>query len=294
MTKTYKASRVIKKSFKIFLILLLGFLLTILLFNKEKVYQFTFPREIFKNEIERLLQNQEGEYGIFIKNLSNEETFSQNDHQIFEPGSLYKIWVMAAVFEKIKSGELNEDDKLIADVASLNEEFEIDSENAEFKSGKINFSIKSALLQMITISHNYAALALVDKVGRSQISDFLQRNGLTESSMGIPPQTSALDLAKFFEKLYHGEIIDKDYSLRMLDILSAQKIDDRIPKYLPPGTKVAHKTGDIGYFENDAGIVYSPKGDFILVILSETKNPADAGEKIAKMAEAAYKYFNKE
>lgn len=284
----------IKKLFKISLILLAGYFLIGLISNKEAVYKFTFQRANLKNEIEPILQNAEGRYSILIKHLSTSETYTQNEHEIFEPGSLYKIWVMGAVLEKIKSGELNEDDALIADVAKLNEEFEIDSENAEFKEGKLNFSIKSALLQMITISHNYAALALVDKVGRSEISNFLQRYGLSESSMGIPPKTSASDIAKFLEKLYHGEIIDKDYSLRMLDILSEQKIDDRIPKYLPSGTKVAHKTGDIGYFENDAGIVYSPKGDLIVVVLSETKSPADAEEKIAKIAEAAYKYFNKE
>lgn len=282
----------IKKLFKILLILLLGYFLIVFISNKEEVYKFTFQREGLKNKIEKVLQNSEGRYSIFIKNLSTNETFSQDEHQVFESGSLYKIWVMTAVFEKIKDGEIKEDDELIADVARLNEKFEIDSENTEFKEGKINFSIKSAIFQMITISHNYAALALVDKVGRSAIQDFLQRYGLNESSIGIPPKTSAWDIAKFFEKLYRGEIIDQDYSQRMLDILSSQKVDDRIPKYLPSDTRVSHKTGDIGWFEHDGGIVYTGKGDYIIVVLSESDFPPGAREKIALLSKAVYDYFN--
>lgn len=293
MTKTYKTSSlVIKKLFKVLLILLAGYFLIVFVFNKEEVYKFTFQRENLKNKIEKVLQNEDGRYGIFIKNLSTNETFLQNEHQVFESGSLYKIWVMAAVFEKIKDGEIKEEDELITDVVSLNEKFEIDSENAELKEGKINFSIKSAIFQMIAISHNYAALALIDKVGRSEIQDFLQRYGLNESSIGIPPKTSAWDIAKFFEKLYHGEIIDQDYSQKMLDILSEQKIDDRIPKYLPKDIKIAHKTGDIGWFEHDGGIVYTNKGNYIIVILSESNFPPEAQEKIALLSKAVYDYFN--
>lgn len=293
MTKIYKASSlVIKKLFKILLILLAGYFLIVFISNKEEVYRFTFQRENLKSRIEPILQNEEGRYGIFIKNLSTNETFSKNERQIFESGSLYKIWVMAEVFEKIKDGEIKEDDELIANVARLNEKFEIDSENAEFKEGEINFSIKSAIFQMITISHNYAALALVDKVGRSAIQDFLQKYGLNESSIGIPPKTSAWDIAKFFEKLYHGEITDQDYSRKMLDILSSQKVEDRIPKYLSSGTKITHKTGNIGWFEHDGGIVYTSKGDYIIVILSESDFPPGAREKIALISKAVYDYFN--
>lgn len=42
-----------------------------------------------------------------------------------------------------------------------------------------------------------------------------------------------------------------------------QKINDRIPKFLPKEVVVAHKTGDMDYFEHDVGIVYTPKGDYI-------------------------------
>lgn len=241
-----------------------------------------------------MLQNAEGRYGVFIKNLSTNETFSQNEDSVFQPGSLYKLWVMGAVFENIKIGDIQEDDLLVTDVAVLNKKFDLDPDVAELTEGEIEFSIGSSIEQMITISHNYASLALLDKIGSQTVINFLSKYGLSNSALGTPPQTSAKDTANFFEKLYKGEIIDQEYSRKMVDILARQTINDRIPKYLPEGTKVAHKTGDTGFFENDGGVVFSPKGDFIIVVLSETEDPSAAGETIAKISEATYKYFNQD
>jgi len=266
---------VIKKLLKISLILFTAYLLLAFIFTREGSYSFTFERASLKKEVGKVLQNIPGRYGIFIKNLSTNETFLQREDEVFEPGSLYKLWAMAGVFEQISEGKIKEDDTLIADVVSLNKKFVLDGDEAELQEGEIEFSVKSAIDQMITISHNYAALALLDKIGSQSVT-----------------KTTAKDVANFFEKLYFGEIIDKEYSQKMMDILLRQTINDRIPKYLPEGTKVAHKTGDIGFFEHDGGVVFSPKGDFIIVVLSETEDPSSAAEIIARISEAAYKYFN--
>lgn len=278
MIRICKTSRlVIKKLLKIFPALFIAYLLLAFIFSREGSYSFTFERAGLEKEVEKLLQNIDGRYGIFIKNLSTQETFAQKEQEIFESGSLYKLWVMVATFEKIKQGKIKEDDPLVANIATLNKKFDLDGEEAEFQEGSIEFSVSSALKQMITISHNYAALALLDKVGSTSISN----------------KVTAKDTAEFLEKIYKGEMIDQEYSWKMMDLLAGQTINDRIPKYLPEGTKVAHKTGDIGFFENDAGIVFSPKGDFIIVVLSETKDPALAADTIAQISKAVYDYFNK-
>lgn len=276
MIRICKASRlVIKKLLKIFLVLFIAYFLLAFIFSKEGSYSFTFERVSLKKEIEKVLQNIEGRYGIFIKNLSTQETFAQKEQEIFESGSLYKLWVMTAVFEKIKEGSIQEDGVLVADVLDLNRKFVLDLDEAELTEGEIEFSVGSAIEQMITISHNYAALALLDKMEVQSVT-----------------RTTAKDVANFFEKLYFGESIDNGYSRKMTDILLRQTINDRIPKYLPIGTKVAHKTGDIGLFENDAGIVFSQNGDFIIVVLSETKDPVQAADIIAKISQATFNYFN--
>lgn len=229
------------------------------------------------NIVSSVLQGTEGRYGIFIKNLKTGESFSLKEGEQFESGSLYKLQLMVLTFEQIKQGKLSENESLIADIKELNKFFEIPEEDAEFKEGVIQFSIKSALEQMITISHNYAALALTKKTDAKNLAE----------------PVSPKEIGSFFEDLYNGKIIDGDYSKRMLELLSRQKINDRIPKLLPKEVFVVHKTADLGYFEHDGGIVFSPKVDYIIVVLTESKMPDLAGRKISELSKAVYGYFNR-
>ncbi len=256
----------------------------------------TTPKPV-KSSLEKAilsaLQNSNGRYGVYIKNFKTKETYAINPHGHFEPGSLYKIWIMAAVYEKIKTGDLKEDDVLTDSVEDLNNIFDIPPDQAELTDGDITLSVHDGLEQMITISHNYAALLLTKEVGVQKVADFLKKYQLNESSVGDNLTTTPADIGKFYDQLYQGRIIDSQYSQKMLDLLSRQQINDRIPKNLPPSTKVAHKTGDIDFFENDGGIVFSPKGDYIIVVLSESDLPQAADDKIADISLAVYQYFNK-
>ena len=55
----------------------------------------------------------------------------------------------------------------------------------------------------------------------------------------------------------------------MLQILGAQAYNDEIPAGLPPGTKVAHKTGWITATLHDAALVFpASRPPFVLVVLT--------------------------
>ncbi|MFV9675286.1 MAG: serine hydrolase [Anaerolineales bacterium] len=85
---------------------------------------------------------------------------------------------------------------------------------------------------------------------------------------------------------------------RMLDLLSENILGTLIKAGLPEGTRVAHKHGwrsspldMIG----DAGIVFSPGGDYVLTIFlwNETEMVWEPTSKlIANLSRAAYNYFN--
>lgn len=78
--------------------------------------------------------------------------------------------------------------------------------------------------------------------------------------------TTPLEILKMFEILYDGEWVDAGTSAQMLDIMKQCQTNSRIPKYLPPYTTIAHKTGTIDRFCADAGIVYSKSGDYIVTL----------------------------
>ncbi len=68
----------------------------------------------------------------------------------------------------------------------------------------------------------------------------------------------------------------------MLGVLLQQTLNDRLPRFLPPGTKVAHKTGTLGGVRNDAGIIYVGDDSHVAItVFSSWNNKAVKGDPAA-------------
>lgn len=237
-----------------------------------------------------------GKYGIAVKNFVSGESYYLNAHQTFSTGSLYKLWVMAAIYQLFDSGVLQGNTILTKNVVDLNTEFGIASDEAELTDGVASSSVNDAMSQMITVSDNYSALLLSDRVGLTGLSDILQKYSLMDSRVGVhydPPITSPQDVAVFLEQLYRGRLASPSPTASMLSLLKGQKLNDKLPKNLPAETVIAHKTGEIDNFTHDAGIIYTPKGDYIIVVLSQSDAPALAENRISDISLAVYNYFTK-
>lgn len=276
------------------ILLLIGLLLLMGFLQKDNEIKPTKPT--LQSTVEQSMAGSSGRYGIVIKNFKSGESYRLNEHQIFEAGSLYKLWVAASAYQQLQAGGFAEDDLLSEDVAVLNEKFNIAPEDAELTEGTMQLTVSQALNQMITLSHNYAALLLTEKVKLSSVAAFLKENGFTQSQLGIddqPLKVTPSDIALFYEKLYKEEFINQEYTNKMIGLLKDQKLNDGLAKYLPDQLQVASKTGDIGWFKHDAGIVYSPAGDYLIVVLSESDYPPGAQERIALLSKAVFDYFNR-
>ena len=79
----------------------------------------------------------------------------------------------------------------------------------------------------------------------------------------------ASDLAQLLVLMLNGSVVSESASQEMLDLLGRQEIYGGLPALLPEGA-VAHKTG---YLEdgvvNDAGVIYTPRGPMVAVVLTE-------------------------
>lgn len=232
--------------------------------------------------------NRKGEYGIYYKNLVSGEVYEKNSHEVFYAASLYKLWVMAELFQQIDEGTLKKEEVLGRTIPQLNTEFDIASEEAELTEGSISLTVDDALENMITVSSNYAAYLLADRLGTKNIASFLKTNGFVDSSFGSPPKTSPHDIGEYFDRLYHKQLVAPIYTKEMIAILSRQQLNDRIPKYLPEKIEVAHKTGELAGYKHDGGIVFDAKDDYILVVMSKSLDEAYAAETIALIAKEIY------
>lgn len=240
-------------------------------------------------------------YSIVIKNLKTGEEYRFQENKKYNSASLYKLWVLGVVFQKIKDGTIKEDQVLSGKLDVLDSTLStisptpapdgyVQPEISE-EPKTISMTVKDAMDKMIVNSDNYAALLLAAKSGTLSVTNFLKSYGLKDSNFKQPPKTTANDTAMYFEKLYDGEIVDRENSSKMMDILKQQSINDRIPKYLPDDVIIAHKTGELFGAKHDAGIVFSKKGDYIIVVLSDTDDVKEAIEKTARFSEEIYNYF---
>lgn len=252
------------------------------------------PPSALSSVVSAALSGTTGTYGVVIKHLSTGESYSLNPHQSFSTGSLYKLWVMAAIYQRLQSGSLPENTTLSKNVADLNAEFSIASDEAELTTGTVTMSLDDALYQTIALSGNYSAFLLTDYIKSSGINSFLQDYGFSESKVGTntsQPVTTAADTAKFFESLYTGRLANSQYTQSMLNLLKKQQLNEKLPKNLPDGVVIAHKTGELDNYTHDAGIVFTPHGNYIIVVLTQSDAPSLAQGRIADISQAVYKYF---
>ncbi|MED4784338.1 serine hydrolase [Brevibacillus choshinensis] len=99
------------------------------------------------------------------------------------------------------------------------------------------------------------------------------------------------DLNRLLVMIAKKEILTPASCDIMLDIMRRQHYNSRLPYLLPPGTKVAHKTGTVNEVVNDAGIIYLPenKGAIAITVLSRGIKDKQAAElTIARVAKAIY------
>lgn len=246
--------------------------------------------------VEKSLTGTKGSYAVAIENLNTNEAFFKNEDQVFESASLYKLWVMAVVYQKIEDGSLKINQVLSEGVKALNKKFRIDEKLAEKKTGKITLSVKDALNLMITKSDNYAGLLLASKINLSTITVFLKKYGFNASKVGTDgsaPVTSAFDIALFYKYLNEGKFANSDNTNAMIALLKKQVLNEKIPKQLPINAIVAHKTGELDLSSHDAGIIFAPKVTYIIVVLSKSEAPDLANERIANLSKDIYDYFDK-
>lgn len=106
-----------------------------------------------------------------------------------------------------------------------------------------------------------------------------------ENDVGTPRELGIL-----LELLVKGEAFDPASSEAALAVMRRQQVQDRLPRLLPEGTVVAHKTGSIWGVRNDVGVVYTPGGPVIVCCL--TRRCGDqtdaAATAIARVGEAVW------
>ncbi|MDD2805721.1 MAG: class A beta-lactamase-related serine hydrolase [Elusimicrobiales bacterium] len=250
--------------------------------------------------LEKLSRSYSGRVGIYIKDLETGKTWDYNSKRQFPSASLIKVPIMAAIFEKIKAGQL-----------SLDTQIRLTRSGRVGGSGSLKWvrdgtslSVMEIIYKMITESDNTATKMLIDAVGMDYLAAGfralgLERTNITPEGMSLSSRpvrrenyTTAREMGSLLERIYAGELVSREASEFMLDVLKHTKSRSRLRKGLPLGWEIGHKTGLLRRNCHDVGIVFSPRGDFVIAVLtSEAPNYTVAKNFIAKVAKLTYQYY---
>jgi beta-lactamase class A len=207
----------------------------------------------------------------------------------FHAASTMKLGVLLELGRRIDAGELRWNDSLpiknefasIVDGSEYSLDKGSDSDSTVYAAVGSRWSLRQLATRMIVRSSNLATNLLVERLDAKRITttirsldadSMLVLRGVEDGKAyekGLNNTTTARDLAILLRALAEGRAVARSTGAELLGILEAQEFNDGIPAGLPPGTRVAHKTGEITATWHDAALVYPPDGKpYALVVLT--------------------------
>jgi beta-lactamase class A len=260
--------------------------------------------------LERFLHPPGGTVAVVYHNLGTGATYARNEDQTFHAASTMKVPVMMALFQAVEDGELRLDQPIpvrneftsLADGSPFAVDPKEDGDPDLYQAVGATRPLEELIRRMIVRSSNLATNLLIDKIGASRAQDLMRGIGAYRIRIlrgveddkayraGLNNVTTAQDLAIALTALAQGTTFKPASNEKMIGFLKAQEFNEKIPAGLPPGTTVAHKTGDITGFHHDAAIVYPPgEKPYVLVVLTEGyQDEKDADRVIAGISQVVW------
>jgi beta-lactamase class A len=227
----------------------------------------------------------------------------------FHAASTMKVPVMIELFRQAEAGLLSLDEPLavmnefhsMVDGSPYQLKVGDDSDAEVYKRVGKTMSLRDLCEAMITVSSNFAANLLIERLGVENIKATVARLGAGGMHVvrgvedqkafdkGLNNSTTAAALGVLMQKIAGGQAVSPKADAEMAAMLKRQKFNDGIPAGLPAGTPVAHKTGTITKIHHDAAIVYGPR-PYVLVIL--VRGIQDQKVSAALMADLSREVWN--
>lgn len=247
------------------------------------------PQAVRESLQQRIAAESGATVGLYYRSLASPDSFAIGADIRFHAASTMKVAVMTQVFRDIDAGRLRLEERLpvvnafrsIADGSTYELDRADDRDSSLYALVGRTAPVQQLVELMITVSSNLATNVLIERVGAARVQATLRELG-TDSMVvlrgvedgpayraGLNNTTTARDLAILLEAIADGRAASAASCGRMLQILLHQRINAAIPRGLPRGSRVAHKTGDLTGHYHDAAIVYTRRRpQYVLVVLT--------------------------
>ena len=231
------------------------------------------------------LYSYHGQMSVFVDDLQG-HTVEIGADEAFETASTIKAYILAALYLQAGRGR-----------ASLDETITYRPEHFVDGSGMLRalgvgaaLKVRDAATMMIICSDNIATNMVIDYLGLDAINQCIRELGFAHTVLHHPPHfdrydklgtTTPRDYAALFARLARGALVSPEASAEMLSIFRSQHYNamltaDFPPYYLdceetgdPELIWVASKSGSMDACRNDGGIVHTPYGEYVIVLMNK-------------------------
>lgn len=242
------------------------------------------PRLTLEERIEAELKSYDGTMGLYIDDLKG-NVITRFPDEPFETASTIKVYILAALFDAIEQGKAS-----LKDMLTCEERFWIDGSGilGSLEVGT-TLSVKNVATLMIIVSDNIATNMLIDYLGIDSINACIQKLGCKDTKLHNVLDfakyhqlgtTTPRDYASMFVRIANRTLVSPEASQQMWEILSQQHYNSMIVKSLPqfyvdPDNYdeqlfwFASKSGSMNACRNDGGIITTPYGSYVIVMLNK-------------------------
>lgn len=261
-----------------------------------------------------LIHAHKGKVALAVKNLKTGEIYRYQADQVMPTASLIKFPVMVEAFRQ--AGEKKVD---LDSFITLEKKDKVPGSGVltyHFSDGS-RFKLRDAVRLMIAFSDNTATNLVLDAIGIGSTAATMEKLGYPNTKIhskvyrrdtSVFPErskkfglgsTSPDEMIRLCEAVHRKTILTPAACDEMLAILRTCEDHDKLPRFLPEGTKVAFKTGSLDDTRTAAGIIECPGGPVAVCVMTSDNEdhrwvPDNAGNRLcADVARAVYDHFGK-
>jgi beta-lactamase class A len=251
-----------------------------------------------------LVQASGAEVAVAFRTIDGRQELLIDPDKTFHAASTMKVPVLIELFRQADAGTLSLDEPLpvrnefhsIVDGSVYQLDVSDDSDSEVYQAVGKTLTLRQLAEAMITVSSNFAANLLIERLGVENIRRTVTKLGADGMQVlrgveddkafqkGLNNTTTARGLLVLLDKLAKGPVVSARADDEMIAMLSRQKFNDAIPAGVPEGTHIAHKTGNITKIHHDAGIVFGPRPYVLVVLVRGLQEQKDSAALIAAIS----------
>ena len=250
----------------------------------------------------------DGTMGVAILDLTDRRVLLVNPDQRFAQASSIKVAILAELYRQEQQSEQGVSGKArLADLYTVDAHDLVEGSAimSGLTRGVTRVTNRDLATFMVAVSDNSATNVLIDRLGMQNVNGLLDSLGLQQTRLkrkmmdlraaqeGRENLSTPREMMTLLVSLYQNKVLDPALTDDFFKVLGTPKESD-IPRYLPEDVVSANKPGQLAGVRNDLGIVFVPNRPFVIVVMTAyLKRELDGDDAIAKIAGAAYSYFDR-